>query len=274
MVAVSTLIVIVLNLILGLIIPAVLYIITKKRFGKNLAAFFTGCAIMFVFAFVVESMVHSLILNGNLRTVITGNIWLYALYGGAMAAIFEETGRLTAFHVFLKKYRDNDGTALIYGAGHGGFEAFYILFVSGINNLILAIAVNSGNAAALTAGLSGDALLQTEAVILQIQNISWFVFLLSPVERIAAIILHLSLSVFVWFAVKEKKYQFFGLALLLHFLLDAVTVLLNQMLTRFGIPGMVFTEIAVWVMALGAAALAVKVWKAHKTETVEGISKL
>ena len=274
MVATSTLVVIALNLILGLLIPAVLYLIMRKKFGANPVAFFTGCVIMFVFAFVVESMVHSLILNGSMGKTITGNIWLYALYGGAMAAIFEETGRLTAFHLFLKKYRGNDGTALIYGAGHGGFEAFYILFIGGINNLILAITINSGNAAALTAGLSGDALLQTEAMISQIQNISWFVFLLSPVERIAAVILHLSLSVFAWFAVKEKKYQFFGLALLLHFLLDAVTVLLNRMLSRFGTLGMLLTEIVIWVMALGAAALAVKVWKAHKTEIVEGISQL
>lgn len=45
------------------------------------------------------------------------------------------------------------------------------------------------------------------------------------------------------------------------------------MLSRFDTPGMLLAEIAVWVMALGAAALAVKVWKAHKTETIEGISE-
>lgn len=273
MVAKSTLVVIVLNLLLGLVIPAVLYMILKKKFGGNRTAFFTGCAVMFVFAFVLESLVHSVILGGSIGTVITGNIWLYALYGGAMAALFEETGRLTAFRFLLKKHRENDSTALLYGAGHGGFEAFYILFFSGINNLFFVAMINSGQIETLTAGLSGDALTQVEGTILQMQNLSWAVFLLSPIERLAAIILHLSLSVFVWFAVKEKKPGFFGLALLLHFLLDAVTVILNQMLSGLGNTGLVLTEIAIWAMALASAVLAKKVWKTHRTEKAEGILK-
>lgn len=44
MVAASTLVVIVLNLILGLIIPAALYLVMRKKFGKNPAAFFVGCS--------------------------------------------------------------------------------------------------------------------------------------------------------------------------------------------------------------------------------------
>lgn len=263
MVSTSTIIAMGINLLLGLIIPAVLYFIMKKRFGDNRVAFFTGCGIMFVFAFILESMVHSIVLGGALGTVISNNIWLYGLYGASMAAIFEETGRLFAFKFILKKHRNNDDTAFLYGAGHGGFEAFYILFVSGINNLTFAAMINSGNTATLTAGLEGSALAQIESTIEQMLEISWGVFLLSPIERIAAIVLHISLSVLVWVAVKEKKYNFYGMALLFHFLLDFVAVVVNSLLGGLGIAGTLITEAAIWAMALGAVVYARTVWKKY-----------
>ena len=46
---------------------------------------------------------------------------LYAVYGGLMAALFEETGRYSAMR-FLVKPMDFPN-AFMYGAGHGGVEA-------------------------------------------------------------------------------------------------------------------------------------------------------
>ena len=263
MVATATVIAMAVNMILGLIIPAVLYIFMKKRFGHNRFAFFTGCGIMLIFAFVLESLVHQIVLGGSLGTAISNNIWLYGLYGASMAAIFEETGRLFAFKFLLKKQQENDRTALFYGAGHGGFEAFYILFMSGINNLTFAAMINSGNTAALTAGLEGAALAQIETTIVQMLETSWTVFLLSPIERIAAIILHISLSVFVWFAVKYGDYKWYGMALLLHFIMDFVAVLANSLLAGLGMAGTVIVEVIVWLTAILSAFYAKSIWKKY-----------
>lgn len=263
MVAISTMIAMAVNMILGLAIPAVLYFIMKKRFGHHRVAFFVGCGIMFLFAFVLESMVHQVVLGGALGMTINSNIWLYGLYGASMAAIFEETGRLVAFKFFLKKHRENDGTALFYGAGHGGFEAFYILFVSGINNLTFAAMINSGNAAGLTNGLTGVALVQTESAIAQMLEISWTAFILSPVERIAAVILQISLSVLVWFAVKYGNYKLYGMALFLHFFMDFVAVIANSLLSGLGMTGTIIVEIIIWVIAIAAAFYTKNIWKKY-----------
>ncbi len=263
MVATSTMIAMAVNMLLGLVIPAVLYFIMKKRFGHNRKAFFIGCGIMLVFAFVLESLVHQMVLGGPLGMTIQSNIWLYGLYGASMAAIFEETGRLIAFKVLLKKHRENDSTALFYGAGHGGFEAFYILFMSGINNLTFAAMINSGNTAALTAGLEGTALAQIEATIEQMLNASWTLFLLSPIERIAAVILQISLSVLVWFAVKHGNYKLYGMALLLHFLMDFVAVIANSLLSGLGMAGTVIVEMIVWIVAIMAAIYTKNIWKKY-----------
>lgn len=261
MVATSTIIAMAVNMLLGLIIPAVLYFAVKKRFGNNRIAFFTGCGIMLVFALVLESIIHQIVLGGALGMIICSNIWLYGLYGAAMAAIFEETGRLVAFKFILKKHRDNDDTALFYGAGHGGFEAFYILFVSGINNLAISVMINSGNTETLTAGLTGSALAQVEATLAQFLEISWGSFVFSPIERIAAVILQLALSVLVWFAVKHKNYKLYGMALLFHFLLDLAAVVLNSYTAVLGTLGLVIVEAVIWILAILSAIYAKNVWK-------------
>jgi len=263
MVAVSTIIAMAVNMLLGLVIPAVLYLVMKKRFGHNRKAFFVGCGIMLVFAFVLESLVHQAVLGGSLGMTIQSNIWLYGIYCASMAAIFEETGRLIAFKFLLKKHKENDSTALFYGAGYGGFEAYYILFMSGINNLTIAAMINAGNASALTAGLEGAALVQIESAIEQMQNASWTLFLLSPVERIAAVILHISLSVLVWFAVKYGNYKLYGMALLLHFLMDFAAVIVNSLLSGLGMAGTVIVEIIIWAVAIMTAVYTKNIWKKY-----------
>lgn len=263
MVAMSTMIMMAINMILGLVLPAVLYLVLKKYFGNQRFAFFVGCGIMFLFAFVLEALVHQMVLGGALGAAISGNIWLYGLYGASMAALFEETGRLIAFKFILKKQQEKDEAALFYGAGHGGFEAFYILFMSGVNNLTFAAMINSGNAAALTAGLEGTALAQIEATIAQMLEISWTTFLLSPVERMAAIILHISLSVLVWFAVKYGNYKLYGMALLFHFLMDFVAVVVNSLLSGLGMEGTVIVEVIIWMAAILSAFYAKGVWKKY-----------
>lgn len=263
MVPMSTTIAIIINLILGFVIPTVLYVILRKRYKASKVAFLIGCGVMLVFAFMLESTIHSIVLNSSVGKIINGNIWIYAIYGAVMAALFEETGRYIAFSSLLKKYRDNDSTALMYGAGHGGFEAFYILVMTAVNNLVFASMINGGNQEMLTAGLTGDALLQVENAIAQMTEASWGIFLLSPIERIAAVILHISLSVFMWFGVKLEKYAYFGLAFLLHFLLDFVAVISNHYLAGLGNAGTVLTEVAIWGMALVSAVVALKVWREY-----------
>ena len=56
-------------------------------------------------------------------------IKLYALYGGLAAGLFEETGRLLAFRFILKPHTARI-TALSYGIGHGGIEAFWVMGLS------------------------------------------------------------------------------------------------------------------------------------------------
>lgn len=292
------------NLLAGLLVPAALYWFFQRRYGAERRAFFTGCGVMLLFAFVLEQLVHAAVLGSAAGDIIAENTWLYALYGGLMAGLFEETGRYVAFRTVLKGRQDNDGNALMYGAGHGGFEMFMILTLTSVSNLALALMMNRGDLAGLaalggmdTAGLADGAagngaaaMAELEGLMAQLAETPAAVFLLSLVERGAAMVAQISLSVLVWFAAKPVKsggsedggcpgdghvvrqktcgrtraFWLYPLAIGLHLLLDGAAAVLSSL----GV-STVLIEIAVWIMALGYAALARSVWRRYHAEKLK-----
>ena len=145
--------IIIVNMILGVLIPIVLLVYFKKKYRTSIKSFLVGCAEMFLFAMVLEQLVHSVVLGSPIGIVIQENIWLYALYGSLMAGLFEETGRLLAMRYVLKKEHGNAHNALMYGAGHGGIEMFVVLSIGMINNLIYSVMINLGQTQTLLAPL-------------------------------------------------------------------------------------------------------------------------
>ncbi len=258
MVSKLTIAIIIVNMISGVLIPIILLAYFKKKYRAGIKSFLVGCAEMFLFAMVLEQIVHSVVLGSSTGKVIQENIWLYALYGSLMAGLFEETGRFLAMRYVLKKEHGNAHNALMYGVGHGGFEMFVILSIGMINNLIYSAMINLGQTQMLLAPLDEAArvTLQTAFDAL-IQTPPWH-FALSLVERFAAITAQIGLSVIVWCAAagKKSKGRLFVLAILLHAILDGVAVLT----AKSGISLMI-VEIFVWLMSIGIALIARNIWK-------------
>ena len=67
-------------------------IFSKIRLKGMLRYVFVGAAVFVLFVLVLESGMHALVF-GISGEGITKNIWIYALYGGLAAGLFEETGR-------------------------------------------------------------------------------------------------------------------------------------------------------------------------------------
>jgi uncharacterized membrane protein YhfC len=255
-VSVLTIICIVIACITGFAIPVVLFVYFWKKKKAEALPFLVGCAVMLLFAFVLEAFVHRIVLFSPVGEKIKANVFLYAAYGAGMAALFEETGRLTAFLTVLKRKRGRNINALMYGAGHGGFEAAAILGMAMINNLVMSFMINAGQTDALTGKLSGDALTKVNAAIKALITTPSWIFLLGGVERMFAVIIQISLSVIVWFAAKQEgKKILFLLALLLHFVVDAVAVIMSGFHVHAAL-----IEVAVGVLALLVALIARHIW--------------
>ena len=149
----------------GFGLPIVLLLYFRKKFKADFMAFVVGGAVMFLFALVLEATVHQIILATPAGKAVLSSAILYAVYGGFMAALFEETGRFLAMKTILRPYQKKDVNALMYGAGHGGIEAAAILGIGMINNLIWSVMINTGNQGALTSSATGDVLASIQNVI-------------------------------------------------------------------------------------------------------------
>lgn len=241
------------------VLPLGLGIFFWKRTGGRWRFFFLGCVIFPVFAVVLEQQAHRLLLGGPLGPTLQGNLWLYALYAGLMAGVFEECGRWLAFKLSLRWSRGPED-ALMYGAGHGGIEAVLLAGMTMMNNIIISLALNRGGLAAVE-DLMGPI---PEAGMAAIQGMAatpaatyfWAAF-----ERLSAVGLHIALSVLVYAAVRNRgKRYWFPAAILIHALVDMAAVLTNALFS------VVITEGTVALLTLGVIFLARKVYSGEKQE--------
>lgn len=242
--------------------PIGLLVYFRKRCGGKLVPALVGAAAFAVFALGLEQLLHSLVLRPDAQ----GNIELmnrpvlYMLYGSLAAGAFEETARFLSFRLLKRRY-GGVGTALSYGAGHGGIEAILVGGLSMINAIAMSAIVNGGNAAMLTSGENGAlvaAKLQAIAAAPPTQ------FLLAGAERMFALAIHIALSVIVFYSVYEKRRAWlYPAAILLHALIDAPAALgQTGVLTNvWAIEGLVLVS---------AAALAVLAAFTHRKLKPEG----
>ena len=225
--------------------PLALFLYLRLVKKADIYPFFAGCAVMLLFAFILESGLHSLVFSSPAGPAILNNIWLYALYGGFMAGLFEETGRYLAFSFALKKYRAKNVKAIVIA----GFTM--------INNIIWSVMINNGSISSMISSLPGDQLAQAQQSVTLLATLPSYQFLLSGVERLLAIALHIALSVIVWFAVKwDGKIYLYPAAILIHFAVDAAAALLSGLDVN-----VILIEIVVAVLTAAAALFARRLWR-------------
>lgn len=214
----------ILLIVIGLAIPVGAALIWRFGFKKGtLAATFAGAGMFLVFAMILESLLHQVMLP-----LVSGNLVLYCVYGALAAGIFEETARFLCFRFLMKKQLSAEN-AVSYGIGHGGFEMISVLVITSFGVIVMAVSMNSMGAAEFIKNASGG----NEAIAAQLtQQMENYAAMnipqafLSVYERIVAMAFHISMSVIVMEAVKVKgRIWLYPAAVVLHALLDTPAVL-------------------------------------------------
>lgn len=203
--------------LLEILLPLGLFLWLKRRYGVSWLLFGVG-----VLTFIGSQVVHIPLLLGVQAllkfqlppyAIGLGANLLYAALLGMLAGLCEEPARLVGYRL-LKTRANSFGAALALGAGHGGIESI-LVGVSLVGNFVLMVMVQqSGTAvgpvtpelAAKT--LSGD----------------WYMPLINFAERLFAVVLHLTLSVMVWWAVSRRAWGWFVGAVLYHSMVNALAV--------------------------------------------------
>lgn len=207
--------------LLSVLLPFIFMLVLSKKFKIRWWPIVLGIAVFFIFALILEQIMHTLVLRPGLDgsiELLENAPWLYVLYGVLAAGVFEETGRLVAFLITKKHYRDID-SAVSYGIGHGGFEAVAIVGLGMVNGIIFSIMINSGSEALAALPIPAEELINSQP---------WYMYGLAIIERIVAMSLHIALSIIVFSAVMMKgKWWLFPLAILLHALANVTAAMMQ-----------------------------------------------
>lgn len=249
MVSINALVFIVLSACISLGVPIALFLFLRKRYQARFLSTLVGAGVFLLFVLLLETLFATWLFSvPAAKDFLMSRSWLYALYGGLQAGLFEETGRLCAFLFLLRRAQNNNlGNALAYGVGHSGMEAVLVCTLPMIANLVYAVLLGR-------AGMEGLQVLTTNPLVLEqlktvaetLQTTPPIHFLAAGLERLIAIAFHLAASVLVWMAASKRgPWGLFFLAILFHTVLN-----IPAGLYQFG----VLTNI--WMVELLTAVLA------------------
>lgn len=107
----------------------------------------------------------------------------------------------------MKRFMYQKENSIIYGIGHGGMEAIFIGAFTMLQNLMVAVVLNDYGSVEAYAGQSGSA--EGAKVVTDLLNTlidtPASAYILSGIERMAALVLQIALSVLVYKAVIRKN---------------------------------------------------------------------
>lgn len=263
MVPVLSIVFIVINMICGCLLPIGLLLLLSIKYKAKVSSFFIGAGTMLLFALILEQLLHMVVLGSPVGETINNNIWLYGIYGGLAAGIFEETGRFLAMKFAMKKCHGQKQNAIMYGAGHGGFEMFALVGIGYINNLLYAVMINAGMIETMMAPLDDATKEILKQAIDTIITTPPAMFSVALIERLAALTAQIGLSIIVWKAVTRKgKVYLYPVAILLHMLMDTVSAIIIKK------ANVAAAEIFICLFAVVIVLIGIKIYK-NLDDTVE-----
>ena len=176
------------------------------------------------------------------------SIVLFILFLCFTAGLFEESARLGGAMLLKQQKRFKD--AVSFGLGHGICEVIILVGLTNINNVIYCIAVNSPDVA-FASTISTDVLEAVAAFLIDINPAHIYLGIL---ERVFAVVIHVSLTVMVFYSIVKKKRLFFVLAIAAHTLVNFITLTVASYLN------LIVAQLALLIMttALGLLVLRVR----------------
>jgi uncharacterized membrane protein YhfC len=228
--------------------PVAIYLVCRRRIALAARNVWVGAGVFFLFAMVLEGLLNVYVLEGNHTSAAflhTHSQW-FALYGCCAAALFEETGRYVAMR-FWARDTGTPGTPLAYAIGHGGLESIVIGTISLVNLLVYAVMFNAGTLDATFAAVPPEALAKVHGIV---AHLSVGAAAMATFERLAALLIQIGLSLFVWRAVERRQLRWLGLALLAHAAIDFAAGL-----TQSGQLSAVQEEAGLLVISIGLVAI-------------------
>lgn len=208
----------IISIVLSIGLPILLMLIAVRKYKAKAEPIAVGGAVFFVFQVLLRIPLLNKLGDVAWYQDLSKNFILVSLFLGITAGIFEELGRLIGYRVLIKRKNYNYKNGIGFGIGHGGIESILLVGFTYINNLIMSVFINNGKFDTVFGGsFSQDALSLAKSQLIETKA---YLFLFGGLERIFTITIQIALSLIVLYAVKNRKYVYILLAILLHTVID------------------------------------------------------
>ena len=203
----------------------------KHKEQTKISWLIAGAAGFVISARMLEAGVHyfCIVADNPVSRFINGNTAAFVLYGITMAGIFEECGRLIILKYILKKNRTREN-AVIYGIGHGGIEILTVFLPAMILYLAIAVMFSQGDteAALKTLNITEETAAAALPSVQAAAAFDYAMMAMNVMERLLAMLIHIGLTVIVYYGVVNAKKLCLPAAILLHMLADTFPALYQR----------------------------------------------
>ena len=221
------------TVILMIAIPVCFFICWRRKHREQtkISWLIAGAAGFVISARMLEVGVHyfCIVADNPVSRFINGNTAAFVLYGITMAGIFEECGRLIILKYILKKDRTREN-AVIYGIGHGGIEILTVLLPAMILYLAIAVMFSQGDteAALKTLNITEETATAALPSVQAAAAFDYAMMAMNVMERLLAMLIHIGLTIIVYYGVVNAKKLCLPSAILLHMLADTFPALYQR----------------------------------------------
>ena len=207
-------------------LPIVLYWRLRRPLAFDKRYAIAGIAVFALFAMVIERGLNTYLLSRNPMTA----MWLmnpvvFVAYGALIAGVCEEAGRWLGMRWIIKKsgaVPGSDSPALSYGLGHGGAEAWLVGVMVQLQWIVYAVLASHGKLDPGMTDLPDETVMQ---IHLLLSTLSVPMALIFVLERTAALVFQIGLSVLMWRGLRAGWRGILPLAIVVHALIDVPAAL-------------------------------------------------
>ncbi|MFP3569387.1 YhfC family intramembrane metalloprotease [Paraburkholderia sp. SIMBA_030] len=213
-------------------LPLIVYRRLRRPLALNPRDAIVGIAVFALFAMVIERALNDYVLHWNeASAALLSNPLAFVVYGALAAGICEEVGRFIGMRLMLRRAAAKpgsaaavagDGTALTYGLGHGGAEIWLVGVLVQVQWILFAIFANRGQLDGYLSNLPAESLMRIHLILASLTPQTAGIFAL---ERVAALVFQIGLSVLMWRGLRAGWRGILPLAIVLHALVDVPATL-------------------------------------------------
>lgn len=214
--------------------PAGLIIYFYRRHKISVKAVLVGALMFFIFQVVLRIPALTILQSQSWYGIFAAqNMVLTGIVIAFTAGLFETAGRYLGLRFILKNLLDRKN-GIAYGIGHGGIEAVLLVGMAYAGYIVYSILINTGSI--------------SSQLVPQLLNTPPDIFLAAGVERVFTIFFHIAAALLVTYGIIRRKWMYIVCCIVLHTLVDGVTVILQ--IYKFSA-----WSIELWVAFIGVLSL-------------------